>query len=343
MISLFGDLELLNICSDAFTKVNLFNMKKHLIFLILLFMAMPVAISQNGAQIQLEKVSDLKLASGKIMRIENFPSKFVQPRNVDIWLPETYSNDIKYDVLYMHDGQMLFDADVTWNKQEWKVDEWASKLMNEKITRDFIIVAVYNISNIRWNDYFPAKAFNYISQEDKELLNKKASDNTFDMTLNADNYLQFLTKELKPYVDSNFSVKKDQESTFIAGSSMGGLISMYAICEYPEVFGGAACISTHWPGIAPSDNNPIPDAFFAYMKDNLPSPKDHRLYFDYGTKTLDEYYPQYAQKVNDVLKMKGYTDKNARNLKFEGADHSENSWNQRLDIPLMYLLGKNKE
>ena len=318
-------------------------MKKHLILVMLFFMGMSLSISQNGDHIQFEKVSDVNLESGKLMRIKNFPSKFIQPRDVDIWLPEFYSEEKEYDVLYMHDGQMLFDSTTTWNKQEWKVDEWASKLMNEKVTKDFIVVAVYNISNIRWNDYFPQKAFNYISEEDKELLAKMASENNFDMTLNADNYLMFLTQELKPFIDKEFNVSKGQSSTFISGSSMGGLISMYAICEYPDVFGGAACISTHWPGTMPSDKNPIPEAFFAYMKENLPSPKDHKLYFDYGTKTLDEHYPQYAQKVNELLKEKGYTDINSRNLKFEGADHSENSWNQRLNIPLTFLLGKSVE
>ena len=318
-------------------------MKKHLILVMLFFMGLSLSISQNGDHIQLEKVSDVNLESGKLMRVKNFPSKFIQSRDVDIWLPESYSEEKEYDVLYMHDGQMLFDSTTTWNKQEWKVDEWASKLMNAKTTKDFIVVAVFNISNIRWNDYFPEKAFNYISKEDKELLAKTASENNFDMSLNADNYLKFLTQELKPFIDKEFSVSKGQSSTFISGSSMGGLISMYAICEYPDVFGGAACISTHWPGTMPSDKNPIPEAFFAYMKENLPSPKNHNLYFDYGTKTLDEHYPQYAQKVNELLKEKGYTDINSRNLKFDGADHSENSWNQRLHIPLTFLLAKSVE
>ena len=124
------------------------------------------------------------------------------------------------------------------------------------------------------------------------------------------------------------------------GSSMGGLMSMYAISEYPEVFGGAACISTHWVGAAPKEDNPLPDAIFKYMEANLPQAGQHKLYFDYGNKTLDEHYPQYAPRVDAILKQKGYTEDNAKNLFFEGTDHSENSWNARLDQPLLFLLGK---
>ena len=83
----------------------------------------------------------------------------------------------------------------------------------------------------------------------------------FPVPVQSDAYLKFLVTELKPFIDSTFSVATDRSNTFIAGSSMGGLISMYAVCEYPAVFGGAACLSTHWPGIFTAENNPIPEAF----------------------------------------------------------------------------------
>ena len=72
-----------------------------------------------------------KVSSGTIQRLENFSSKFVEARNVDIWFPEGYTPEKKYAVLYMHDGQMLFDASTTWNKQAWDVDEVAAKLILE--------------------------------------------------------------------------------------------------------------------------------------------------------------------------------------------------------------------
>ena len=166
---------------------------------------------------------------------------------------------------------------------------------------------------------------------------KKKGTNT---DLYADEYLKFLTQELKPYIDQNYSVLTDQQNTAIAGSSMGGLISMYAISEYPDVYGAAACISTHWPGAFVYEGNPLPAAIFGYMKEKVPSPENHRFYFDYGTKTLDQYYPQYASNVDQIFADKGYNDTNFINRKFEGADHSENSWNQRLDIPFTFLLQK---
>lgn len=287
--------------------------------------------------IEFKTVEDAKLAAGKLLRVEDFPSEYIKPRPVDIWLPEDYSEDKKYSVLYMHDGQMLFDSTTTWNKQEWKVDEWASNLMSDGKTKDFIVVGIYNIADIRWQDLFPQKSFDYISEEAKSELKNIAGSK--DFKLNGDNYLKFLVEELKPVIDSTYSVYKDEEHTFVMGSSMGGLMSMYAISEYPEVFGGAACISTHWVGAMPMDNNPYPDAIFKYMEANLPQAGQHKLYFDYGNKTLDEHYPQYAPRVDAILKQKGYTEDNAKNLFFEDTDHSENSWNARLDQPLTFLLG----
>ena len=240
----------------------------------------------------------------------------------------------------MHDGQMLFDTATTWNKQEWKVDEIAGQLQKNQKTKDFIVVAVHNISEIRWNDYFPAKAMDFVSEDDKAKITALAHRNNANTDLYADNYLKFLVEELKPLIDSVYSVESDVANTSIAGSSMGGLISMYAISEYPDVFGGAACISTHWPGAGVSDENPLPDAIFKYMEKNIPSPDRHRIYYDYGDQTLDQYYPQYASRVDAIMKAKGYDVSNFENRFFKGADHSENSWNQRLDMPFMFLLGK---
>ena len=108
--------------------------------------------------------------------------------------------------------------------------------------------------------------------------------------------------------------------------------------EYPEVFAGAACLSTHWVGANPIEDNPLPQAIFKYMEDHLPRAGRNRIYFDYGNMTLDYYYTQYAPRVDALLNLKGYTDVNSKNLFFEGANHSENAWNSRLDNPLVFLL-----
>ena len=295
---------------------------------------------QKGKRTYFKAYPKAQLSSGILMRLDSFPSKHVKPRPVDVWLPENYSEDKKYAILYMHDGQMLFDSTSTWNKQEWKVDEWASKLINTKKIKEFIVVAIHNIPEIRWQNLFPQKAIDYLDKNIEIRLLEGKSVNVANLYLDGDNYLKFLIKEIKPIIDLEFSVFTDVKNTFVAGSSMGGLMSMYAICEYPDVFSGAACLSTHWPGAAPINNNAIPNAIFKYMVANLPDSETHKIYFDYGTETLDSHYSQYASRVDEILEDKGYTASNFKNLKFEGTDHSENAWNKRLDIPLTFLLEK---
>lgn len=294
----------------------------------------------NTQNINAQKVN---VSSGRVQRIENFKSQFIDPRNVDVWLPEGYSDKQKYAVLYMHDGQALYDAKTTWNKQAWEVDEIAGKLIAENKTRKFIVVGIWNNDRKRHAEYFPQKPYEGLTTEQKEFVTKKLKEKgrileTFSPI--SDLYLKFLATELKPFIDKTFSTKSNAKNTFSAGSSMGGLISIYAICEYPKVFGGVACLSTHWPGIFSLENNPVPDAFINYLKQNLPNPKTHKIYFDYGDQTLDAMYKPLQQKVDLVMKEKGFPSKNWITKYFPGKDHSEKSWKERLDIPLEFLLKK---
>ena len=278
---------------------------------------------------------------GKIERISNFESKFISSRNIDVWLPDNYNKKKKYAVLYMHDGQMLFDAELTWNKQAWEVEEVISKLTNEKKIKEIIVVGIWNSGETRHNDYFPQKPFEKLTifqQDSIYKLERSKGMKLFNGKVNSDNYLKFITQELKPYIDKKYNVYTKKEHTFIAGSSMGGLISMYAICEYPEIFGGAACISTHWTGIFQTENNPIPEKFLDYLKDNLPNPKTHSFYFDYGTEGIDAFYEPTQQKVDQLLKEKGYSTKNWLTKKYIGENHSEAAWQKRLHIPLIFLI-----
>ena len=289
------------------------------------------------------KISDLQNNNdfaGQIKRIENFPSKYVASRTVDIWLPINYSETKKYQVLYMHDGQMLFDAKTTWNKQEWGVDEKMDSLAQKKAIKEVIVVAVWNIPTIRHLNYFPQKAIDFLSDSDKKFVIDEAKKINLDLTqISSDNYLKFLVSEVKPFIDSHFSVYTDKENTAIMGSSMGGLIAMYAVCEYPEVFGGAACMSTHWVGTFSPENNPIPKAFADYMRVNLPAAKTHKMYFDHGTLTLDALYGPFQKEIDAVMKEKGYDETLWKTLVFDGAEHTEQDWFKRLDVPLLFLLG----
>ncbi|WP_340199514.1 alpha/beta hydrolase [Ascidiimonas sp. W6] len=284
-----------------------------------------------------------KVAFGVIQKFDSLPSKYVAARNVDVWLPENYTVEKKYDVLYMQDGQMLFDSTTTWNKQEWGVDETVNQLISEKKIRECIVVGIWNGQKLRHFEYFPQKAFEAIPQHKRDSIYNDILKNDRGykgVKMQSDNYLRFLVEELKPLIDERYATRPEKEHTFIAGSSMGALISMYAICEYPEVFGGAACISTHWPGLFTLENNPVPEAFMTYLSEALPDPKTHKFYFDHGTETLDALYPSIQKQADSILKSKGFTRKNWITKVFKGDDHSENSWKQRLHIPLEFLLKK---
>lgn len=284
-----------------------------------------------------------KVPYGTIKQINDFPSKFIIPRNVDIWLPEGYNPHKKYSVLYMNDGQMLFDSTMTWNHQSWKVAQTATRLMKEGKVSNFIVVGIWNVPKLRFTNYFPQKPYESLSEIQKDSISEelqKAGVSSGKFEPNSDNYLKFMVKELMPYINKNYSVYTGKKHTFIAGSSMGGLISWYAICQYPDVFGGAACMSTHWPGTFSMKNNPIPSAFIHYLKKHLPDPKTHKIYFDYGNKTLDAMYVLPQEEVNAVMKSRGYNSKNWITKFFPGDDHSENSWSSRLQYPLEFLLGK---
>jgi enterochelin esterase-like enzyme len=171
------------------------------------------------------------VSTGTIQRIENFTSNYVDSRNVDVWLPNGYSNTQKYAVLYMHDGNMLYDAETTWNKQSWEVDEVAGKLIQEGKTKKFIVVGVWNNGQKRHPEYFPQKPYESLSPIQKDTITaqlQKAGRTKEVFQPISDLYLKFLVTELKPYIDEHFSTLKDKSNTVIAGSSMGGLISMYA-------------------------------------------------------------------------------------------------------------------
>ena len=283
------------------------------------------------------------VSNGGLVRHAGFPSVWVPARNVDVWLPEGYSPHKRYAVLYMHDGQMLFDGTATWNRQEWGVDEVMGGLIREGRIRDCIVVGVWNAGEGRHSEYFPQAAFESLTVKEREDIFAAGRANGQPVfskhPIASDDYLRFLTQELKPFIDSAYSTRKGRKHTFVSGSSMGGLISLYAVCEYPKVFGGAACLSTHWPGIFSMEGNPVPASFLRYMERRLPTPRSHRIYFDHGTATLDSLYPPLQARADAVMARKGYTYRNWVTRVWPGQDHSEASWRSRLSVPVTFLLG----
>ena len=277
-----------------------------------------------------------KVTSGKLEFYPKFTSKYIKPRNVTVWLPDGYKPGEKCDVLYMHDGQMLFDADTTWNHQEWQVDEVMGQLIKEGKIRRCIVVAADNTDD-RLNEYFPDKTQRYVAESERR--------NADTERIHGDAYLKFLVYELKPFIDERYKPLTDREHTFIMGSSMGGLISLYALCEYPQVFGGAACLSTHlsMDNLSLGQNSGLwADGFRSYVENKLPEIKGRLIYMDRGGVGLDGSYGPYQDDMDGVFRDHRWDKRHYLSLVFPEHEHMETFWAQRLDQPLQFLLGVKK-
>ena len=197
--------------------------------------------------------------------------------------------------------------------------------MQKKI-RGAIVVGVWN-TELRWREYMPQKPYWTLAlHRHHEAFVARAGGDPL-----SDAYLRFLVEEVKPFVDSNFRTQADQRNTFVMGSSMGGLISLYAISEYPDVFHGAGCLSTNWPA---GEHELVNE-----MAKSLPDPASHRLYFDYGTEGLDALYEPYQTQMNRHLREAGFIENETwMTRKFQGNAHNETAWRARVEIPLSFLL-----
>ncbi|MFY7758871.1 MAG: alpha/beta hydrolase-fold protein, partial [Flavobacterium stagni] len=161
-----------------------------------LFIAFCIAFNLNAQEVP-------KVVAGTIQRLPDFKSEYVTSRNIDIWLPKDYSTTKKYSVLYMHDGQMLFDATTTWNKQAWEVDDVMTQLFQSGAIQECIVVGVWNGGATRHADYFPQKPFEQLTQKQKDSLyqvNRPNGNSVFQQyEVHSDDYLKFLVREVKPY------------------------------------------------------------------------------------------------------------------------------------------------
>lgn len=254
---------------------------------------------------------------------------------VDVWLHENFSQDERYPVLYMHDGQNLYDASTTWNHQAWEMDSTACCMIGEGLVTPFIIVGIHSDPATRVSQLMPQKAV-----ADAGLDDLMAEVKLQGKPVLGDKYADFVVSTLKPLIDSSYPTLSDSEHTAVMGSSMGGLMSLYLISEYPEVFGGAACLSTHWYGTLDAGNQ-FGDAMMRYVDNHLPDPTDHRLYFDHGTSTIDAYYGPWETQALLKAQMKGYQyGKNLDSYIDYGAPHEERAWAGRVARPLLFLFSK---
>lgn len=257
--------------------------------------------------------------TGNIKIIEDFYSpQLDNKRTIIIYFPPDYEENIKerYPVLYMHDGNNIFDAKTSFAQVEWQVDENAEELINSGKTKNFIVVGIYNNSE-RMSEYTPFKDENY-EQGGKGNI-----------------YLSFIIETVKPYIDSNFRTLPQRENTGIAGSSLGGLISLYAITKYNDIFSFAGVISPSiWWG-----NRKILDIVKDTKFDNKVN-----IWVDMGTKegrSFDEKLQLSDSIINcrdlsEILKQKENV--TFKYKEYEGADHSERAWSERINEILLYFF-----
>lgn len=302
--------------------------------LLLLFAALPAQAGNPSAPVSVRV--------GRIVDLGILKSNYADPRRVVVWLPPGYSkHGSKCAVLYMHDGQNLFDKATAGYGMSWEVAQHLSKLIETNKVRPAIVVGIWNTPK-RLQEYMPQKTFFALPERYRDEIRTLYGGDPL-----SDGYLKFIVRELRPMIDRRFNVRTDRADTIIMGSSMGALISLYAIDEYPQVFGAAGMMSAHWPLLLKPQGQPIrsdefeavASTFERYLAGALPDPATHRLYFDHGDQTLDAMYAPYQARVDAVVAQRGFVrSKNWMSLTFPGQNHSEISWSSRLDTPLQFLL-----
>jgi len=237
-----------------------------------------------------------------------FIPQLKRTRRVWIYLPPTYTSSTKkYPVLYMHDGQNVFD-DATSFSGEWGVDEAIDTLGLK--TKECIVVGIDNGGDKRLNEYCPYDfSLSGIAANNKTNVGEGSK------------YVDFLVKTLKPFIDKKYRTLKDSKNTFTAGSSMGGLISMYAVLKYPNVFGGAGVFSpAFWVG----------PKIFDDIKTKGKKVKA-KIYFYAGDEEGETMVPMTLRAFNEMHKVS--KSKMCEVIR-AGGKHNEPRW--RIEFPLFY-------
>ena len=228
-------------------------------------------------------------------------------RTVRLYLPPSYeTSDKRYPVVYMHDGQNLFD-DASSYAGEWGVDETLNQLAIEH-NFEVIVVGIDNGGEFRMNELSPWGNERFGEAQGEQ-------------------YMDFIVQVVKPYIDSNFRSKKDKDNTAIIGSSMGGLISHYAIHAYPEVFSKAGIFSpSYW-----YSQNVF--SFSQLKKADL----DARLYVMYGDKEGDGMISD-TNKMSRQLKQQGHPRKNMIFKRVPEGEHNEKLWREEFAEAVLWLF-----
>lgn len=263
--------------------------------------------------------------TGDIRFHDSFPSKFLKNRRtIAVYLPPGYdTSKKKYPVFYVHDGQNIFDNATSFIGVEWGIDERCEELISEGRIPPMIVVGVYNTSD-RVGEYTPS------------IDNAAADGKTPGDGGRGELYARFLIDEVKPFIDRTYRTIPGREHTSVMGSSLGGLISLYLVWEYSNVFSKAGVIS---PALWWAEM----DLVKKIQKSKKLPKKPFKIWMDVGTLEGDDptQYIRGFRALTDVFKKKGLErDKDFRALEFDGADHSERAWAARTGMILKYLFSE---
>jgi predicted alpha/beta superfamily hydrolase len=263
----------------------------------------------SGKPRPLPPVEGPMTVTGQTRLFKAVPSKFLAPtRDVIVWLPPGYdaSPETRYPVLYMQDGQNIFDPKTSATGVDWGVDELLTEKIGAGQLPPMIVVGVYCTADRRPE---------------------------YDPFGKGEQYAQFLINELKPMIDREFRTLDGPENTSVMGSSMGGLISLYLGWKHPEVFGRVAALSCHFHW-----NNA---EFLNHLEATGSYPKSVKLYVDYGTRGVDVEYEPYAKRFEALLHADGWkSGEGCTVYRATHHNHSEICWRARLGTPMGFLFGK---
>ena len=299
-----------------------------------------LAFSGAAALVALLPIKASAQDQGRFADLGVLQSKHIAPTKVVIWLPPGYdASKQRYGVVYMHDGQNLFDSKRSNFNKVWAADKSALRLIAAGTVKPFIIVGIDQPGEDRGRQYFPRVMSELLSP----MVRDKLASQGNGKPIISDEYLKFIVGELKPKIDREYRTNADRKNMAIAGSSMGGLISLYAITKCPKVFGTAGAVSTHLPlGNPDWSNEERKDIFSAwqtYVRKELGKPKGRRIWFDHGTETLDAFYQPYQENLDAALVANGWRKgRDFSSRVYQGTPHEENAWAARMDDIFGWML-----
>lgn len=278
---------------------------------------------------------------GRLVEIERMAAAGLPDQRLTIWLPPGYdASKRRYPVLYMHDGHNLFDPAKSNFNKIWAADKAMLAVIASGKVEPHIIVGVWAPGKDRYRQYLPKAAYDRARTGLQGRMDAMASGPVV-----SDAYLAWLAGPLKQWVDQAYRTQRAPRHTAIMGSSMGGLMSCWAFVERPDIYGRAACVSTHWPLVMPVEGEAADAERIALHKawliDRLGRPNGRRLWLDIGTGTLDAFYPPYQQAVSDAIAAKGWKPgRDWQGRVYPGAEHEENAWARRLPEIFTWVLRK---